>query len=163
MAHIHTLPEQIDHTVETFIVDTKTKMVLLRRHDKLKIWLSVGGHIELDETGPEAAIREVKEEVGIEVALWKDYCPEKDFPSSPTEYNVLPPFRMYIHPVNENHRHLVHIYYAKALTTDIIEQDDEKSDEIKWWSKEEVENSPDLIANVRWYALDAIDKLCPNA
>lgn len=163
MAHIHTLPGQIDQTVETFIVDIKTKKVLLRRHDKFKIWLSVGGHIELDETGPVAAIREVKEEVGIKVELWKDYCLEKDFPSSPTEYNVLPPFRMFMHQVNENHWHIAHVYYAKAITTDIVEQDDEKSDEIKWWSKEEVENSPELVANVRWYALDALDKLCPDA
>ena len=159
MAHIHTLPGQIDQTVETFIVDVNTKRILLRKHDKLKIWLSVGGHIELDETAPDAALREVKEEVGIEVELWEDYCQEGNFPNTPTEKNILPPFRMYIHPVNENHRHVVHIYYAKALTTDIVEQEDEKSDEIKWWTKEEVETSPDLINNVRWYALDALDKL----
>jgi len=64
MPHIH---DKIDFTVEVFVV--YNKKVLLRKHDKYKKWLSVGGHIELDENPNEAAIREVKEEVGIEVEL----------------------------------------------------------------------------------------------
>ena len=160
MPHIHTLPGQIDHTVETFIVDVKNQKILLRIHDKTKIWLSVGGHIELDETGPEAATREVKEEVGIEVELWSDYWQGNNFPNSSTEQNILPPVHMFFHDVNENHRHVVHVYYARALTTDIVEQDDEKSDGIKWWTKEEIENSTEIIPNVKWYALDALNNLC---
>ncbi|MFK5282779.1 NUDIX domain-containing protein, partial [Lacticaseibacillus paracasei] len=62
MAHIH---EKIDFTVEVFIVH-KDK-VLLRMHDKFKFWLSIGGHIELDEDPIQAAYREVKEEVGLDV------------------------------------------------------------------------------------------------
>ena len=61
MPHIH---NKIDFTVEVFIVyDNK---VLLRKHDKYGMWLSVGGHIELDEDSNQAALREVKEEVGLE-------------------------------------------------------------------------------------------------
>ena len=66
MPHIHKL---IDFTVEVFIVH-KHK-VLLRRHDKYKKWLSIGGHIELHEDPVEAAIREVKEEVGHEPQIKK--------------------------------------------------------------------------------------------
>lgn len=40
----------------------------MRRHDKYKIWLGVGGHIELDEDPNQAALREVKEEVGLAVS-----------------------------------------------------------------------------------------------
>lgn len=54
MAHIH---EKIDFTVEVFVVFQNK--VLLRKHDKYKIWLSVGGHIELDEDPNQAALREV--------------------------------------------------------------------------------------------------------
>ena len=60
MPHIH---EKIDYCVEVFIV-YKNK-ILLRMHDKLGIWLSVGGHIELDEDPVEAAIREGREGVGF--------------------------------------------------------------------------------------------------
>jgi len=62
MPHIH---EKIDFTAEVFIVHHNR--VLLRLHDKYNIWLSVGGHIELNEDPMEAAIREVKEEVNIEI------------------------------------------------------------------------------------------------
>ena len=65
MPHIH---EKVDFTVEVFIVHNGK--VLLRKHDKYKIWLSVGGHIELDEDPNQAAIREVKEEVGLDVKLF---------------------------------------------------------------------------------------------
>ena len=64
MPHIH---EKIDFTVEVFIVHKDR--VLLRMHDKFKKWMSVGGHIELDEDPEEAARREVKEEVGLEIEL----------------------------------------------------------------------------------------------
>ncbi|MEK6836116.1 MAG: NUDIX domain-containing protein [Nanoarchaeota archaeon] len=65
MPHIH---DKIDFTAEAFIV--YKNRVLLRKHDKYKIWLSVGGHIELDEEPNEAVIREVKEEVGLNVELF---------------------------------------------------------------------------------------------
>ena len=64
MPHLH---EKIDFTVEVFIVHKNR--VLLRLHDKYRIWLSVGGHIELDEDPNQAAIREVKEEVGLDIEL----------------------------------------------------------------------------------------------
>lgn len=70
MPHIH---EKIDFTVEVFIVH-KNKL-LLRMHDKYKIWLSIGGHIELNEDPNEAAIREVKEEVGLDIDLVDDLRP----------------------------------------------------------------------------------------
>ncbi len=65
MPHIH---EKIDFTVEVFIVFENK--VLLRKHDKYKKWLSVGGHIELNEDPIQAALREVKEEVGLDVEIF---------------------------------------------------------------------------------------------
>ena len=62
MPHLH---EKIDFTAEVFIV--YQNKVLLRKHDKYKMWLSVGGHIELDEEPNQAAVREVKEEAGLDV------------------------------------------------------------------------------------------------
>lgn len=43
--------------------------VLLHPHLKLGKWLPPGGHVELDETPPEAARREVLEETGLEIAF----------------------------------------------------------------------------------------------
>jgi len=69
MPHIH---DKIDFTVEVFIVHNNK--VLLRKHDKYKIWLSVGGHIELNEDPNQAAIRDVlicKQIPGCVVANFK--------------------------------------------------------------------------------------------
>ncbi len=41
--------------------------VLLHRHEKLGKWLPPGGHLESNETPPEAARREVQEETGLEI------------------------------------------------------------------------------------------------
>jgi ADP-ribose pyrophosphatase YjhB (NUDIX family) len=64
MPHIH---EKIDFVSDVFIVNNNS--VLLRKHDKYKIWLPPGGHVELDEDMEEAALREVQEEVGLAVVL----------------------------------------------------------------------------------------------
>lgn len=45
------------------------KKVLLHFHPKIKKWLPPGGHIEPNETPPEAAKREAKEETGLEIVL----------------------------------------------------------------------------------------------
>ena len=43
--------------------------VLLHQHKKYKTWFPLGGHIEADEFPHEAAIREVKEESGLDIRL----------------------------------------------------------------------------------------------
>src|SRR3989344_8760909 len=91
MPHIH---EKIDFTVEVFIVH-KNK-ILLRMHDKYGIWLSIGGHIELHEDPVEAAIREVKEEVGLDIELDDKLRPnyEKD-----ETIELIPPYFLNRHKI----------------------------------------------------------------
>lgn len=43
---------------------------LLHRHPKFGKWLPAGGHLEANETPPEAGLREVKEETGLEIAFF---------------------------------------------------------------------------------------------
>ena len=43
--------------------------VLLHKHPKLHKWLPPGGHVEPNETPPDAARREVKEETGLDITL----------------------------------------------------------------------------------------------
>ncbi|MBS4168549.1 NUDIX domain-containing protein [Parachlamydia sp. AcF125] len=47
----------------------ENQKVLLIFHKKLRKWLPPGGHLEPNETPPEAARREAYEETGLEVAL----------------------------------------------------------------------------------------------
>ena len=64
MPHIH---DAIDFTVAIFVV--YQEKVLMVHHKRLKKWLPLGGHIELDEDPEQAARREAYEECGFEVEL----------------------------------------------------------------------------------------------
>src|ERR1043166_9688394 len=103
MAHIH---EKIDFTAEVFIVyDNK---VLLRHHDKYDIWLSIGGHIELDEDPNEAVVREAKEEVGLDVELWDG---TRRFDYDGDNKQLIPPVALNRHAINDRHEHVSMIYF----------------------------------------------------
>jgi len=151
MAHIH---DKIDFTVEVFIVH-KNK-VLLRMHDKHKIWLSVGGHIELDEDPVQAAIREVKEEVGLDIKIMES----EKIPEDANYQRLINPRFLGRHRVNENHEHIVFVYFAKADTDTVTDSvlDHEKGAEIKWATKEDLLEM-NLVPNVLFYASKALEEL----
>ena len=153
MPHIH---EKIDFTVEVFIVH-KNK-VLLRKHDKYKIWLSVGGHVELNEDPNEAAVREVKEEVGLDVTLADGLRPAGNDANGYKE--LIPPKFLNRHTISSNHEHVSLIYFAAAPTDSIENEGREKSDECKWFTEEEL-NDPSyaLRESVKLYAKTALKEL----
>ncbi|MDO8649919.1 MAG: NUDIX domain-containing protein [Candidatus Berkelbacteria bacterium] len=151
MPHIH---EKIDFTVEVFIVSGDK--VLLRKHDKYKIWLSVGGHIELDEDPNQAAIREVKEEVGLDIDLFGDF---KSFNNKnrPDYKELLPPYFMNRHRINESHEHVTMTYLAKSTTDQVTQSvEREKSDECRWFTLRDLSELPDILDSVRHYAITAL-------
>lgn len=156
MAHIHTEPGQIDYTADVFVVH-KDK-VLLRMHDKYRMWLAVGGHIELDEEPTRAAVREVKEEVGLDVELAGD-IPE--FKGEGDGYSeLLAPRYMNIHKINDNHRHLSLVYFARSRTDDVRPSGTDISTEWKWLSRDELEkNGLGIKESIRFYALKALEEL----
>jgi len=150
MPHIN---DKMDYTVEVFVV--YGGRVLLRKHDKYKLWLSVGGHIEPGEDPNEAAIREVKEEVGLEVKL---VSPEYSMRSDGSYLDLIPPVFLNRHRINETHEHVTLVYFATSDTDKIRQGKTEISDECKWWTKEELEKSEELKDDIRRYALAALDK-----
>ncbi len=149
MPHIH---EKIDFCVEVFIVH-KNK-VLLRLHDKYKIWLGVGGHIELDEDPNQAALREVKEEVGLDVKL---YDKNRLFKNEEKDNKqLIPPIALGRHDISATHEHIVHVYFAASETDQVIP---EKIDDTwKWLTEAELDEMglrPDII----FYAKEALKRL----
>jgi len=153
MPHIH---EKIDFTVEVFIVFQNT--VLLRKHDKYGIWLSVGGHIELDEDPMEAALREVREEVGLTVELSRTGLLREE--NSENYKELIPPRFMNIHRINDNHKHVALVYLATSQSDRVVEGESEKSKGWRWFTGDELQDPAwGLRNNIKFYAEQALKEL----
>lgn len=151
MPHIH---EKIDFIAEAYIVH-KGK-VLLRKHDKYKVWAPVGGHIELDEDPTQAAVREAKEEVGLDIELVGAIA-TKDFDDS---QDLIPPRFMNRHRINETHEHVSFLYFATTKNTDIKQGDTEISNDIRWLTHEQLDDpSLGVSERIKYYAHAALNTL----
>lgn len=155
MSHIH---DKIDFTVEVFIVHKNT--ILLRKHDKYKMWLSVGGHIELDEDPNEAAIREVKEETGLDIKIAGEIM---TFADAVDYKELIPPRALNRHKINGTHEHVTMIYFATANENKVVQGETEISDDTRWFTREELDNPDNSIReSVRYWAKNALDELSSN-
>ena len=150
MAHIH---EKIDFTVAIFVVH-KGK-VLLIHHRKLDKWLPLGGHIELDEDPEIAAVREAKEESGLEIELIGERPPTTE----PGTRALIAPRFLDIHRITATHQHIGMIYWARprngALTLSPTEHHD-----IRWCSNADLDTLlPPMSNAVKWYCRKAIEEV----
>lgn len=148
MPHVH---EHIDFTVQLFIV--YEDKVLLRLHEKFDEWLGVGGHIELDEDPIQAALREAREEVGLQVAI----------PGAPAQRgddwtSLPPPAFMNRHRISDTHEHIGMEYFALATTDVLIIPDTHEKAECRWCTRQDLD-AMNLEPHIKEYALAALDTL----
>jgi 8-oxo-dGTP pyrophosphatase MutT (NUDIX family) len=150
MAHIH---EKIDFTVAIFVVhDGK---VLLVHHRKLDKWLPLGGHIELEEDPEEAALREAKEESGLDVELLGERPPTTE---SGTRALIAPRF-LDIHRITDTHEHIGMIYWARPRGGAVALATEEHHD-IRWCSGDELDSlQPPMSNAVKWYCRAALREI----
>jgi 8-oxo-dGTP pyrophosphatase MutT (NUDIX family) len=117
--------------------------VLLHLHPKLGKWLPPGGHLEANETPPEAARREAREETGLEIAfISQENLTVQSANASSFERPYLclleniPP-----HKDTPAHQHIDFIYLARPIHS--LNQKD-----FRWFSYEELQGL-DLFPDVR--------------
>ena len=152
MAHIH---EKIDFTVAIFVVHQARVLVIY--HRKLLKWLPLGGHIELDEDPEIAALREAKEESGLEVELIGERPPT----TSPGTRALIAPRFLDIHRISDTHEHIGMIYWARPKGGEVRCALDEHF-AIRWCSAAELEAlEPPMTEAVKWYCKKAIEELGP--
>jgi 8-oxo-dGTP pyrophosphatase MutT (NUDIX family) len=156
MAHIH---ELIDFTAGVYIVH-KDK-VLIRQHEKYGFWIHVGGHIELNEHPVEAAVREAKEEVGLDIKI-PGYdgmkAMQNNLPiDSDACLELPPPNHMNIHRINETHLHMDILYYASSDTDEVVPEN--PNDKWAWLTEEEVKAHIEMSPHIKEYALCALRAL----
>ena len=153
MAHIH---EKIDFTASVYVVEGDR--VLLHKHKKLGIWLPPGGHVELDEDPNQAAIKEVREETGLDITLVGNNHMAKTWSDGSRDL-ITPKFinRHYFDSTH-THEHIDSVYFGRvsggALRPEV------EGAEVKWFSKSEIEDGTlNLKEAVLFYALAALKEL----
>lgn len=99
-----------DFTVAVFIVHERR--VLLHPHPRLGRWLPPGGHIEPHELPDEAALREVREEAGIDVELIDDRGLPRDYPGQPRQ--LARPAGIQLESIAPGHEHIDLVYFARV-------------------------------------------------
>ena len=150
MAHIH---EKIDFTVAIFVV--QDGKLLLVHHRNLNKWLPLGGHIELDEDPETAALREAKEESGLEVELLGERAPT----TGPGTRALITPRFLDIHRISATHEHIGMIYWARPRNGKVTLAPAEHHD-IRWCSGEELDRlEPPMSDAVKWYCRKAIEEV----
>ncbi len=112
--------------------------VLLHLHEKLGKWLPPGGHLEANETPPEAARREVLEETGLEIAFIEQENIQVN------DYNAVSFTRPYL-CLLENiptpvHQHMDFIYLARPLS---VKDDLQGFQWVGWEELQELDVFPD--------------------
>lgn len=108
--------------------------VLLHLHTKLGKWLPPGGHLEPNETPPEAARREVREETGLEIEFIEQENLKVD------AYNGVSIERPFLcllehipaHKDKPAHQHIDMIYLARPVK--VLEN----LNDFRWFSYEEL-------------------------
>lgn len=137
------------YTAGAFILtDTQPTKVLLVNHRKLGKWLQPGGHQEEGENPLEAAIREVQEETGLDIA------PYLETPRSLDDHVFQLPLPTYLleekipaHGDQPEHYHLDQLYVVR-IPEQAVSHNQRESSDIQWFTHEQLEDLP-LYDNTR--------------
>jgi ADP-ribose pyrophosphatase YjhB (NUDIX family) len=122
-----TQPITRDFTATTFVVHEGRTLLL--HHRKLGMWLPPGGHIDPHELPDQAAIREVREESGLEVELLARGGVLGHVWVLPQPYCIL------LEDISRGHQHIDLIYFACVRGGSLIHAERE-AHAARWFSWE---------------------------
>jgi len=115
----------------------------------------LGGHIELDEDPEMAALREAKEESGLEVELIGERPPTTE----PGTRALIAPRFLDIHRITDTHEHIGMIYWARPKNGRVTLAAEEHHD-IRWCSDAELDAlQPPMSQAVKWYCRKALEEI----
>jgi len=139
--------------VVTGFIFNESNEILLIHHNKLNLWLPVGGHIEQNETPDEALLREIKEETNLDVEI----VGKTDIPlEGNVKANLARPFHVNVHSVGD-HDHCSLFYVCKKKEGSGLKINKEL-ESFKWVPKGEL-GAEFIPADVRNLALKAFEEI----
>ena len=146
-------------TATTYIVNDGA--TALHHHDRLDMWLPPGGHIDRDELPRQAAIREVREETGLDPVLLEGEATIE----APTVTELPGPEHLILEDIHHydagevGHQHIDFIFYGSVESRTIDpDGDGEREDEHwEWFDADALETDPELNPEVRVLGLEAIE------
>lgn len=127
-------------------IDGEAK-VLLHMHKKHNHWYGLGGHVESDEDPVEAAIREAKEEAGIDVTIFSGH-PLRNFGHT---QELAAPVLLMDQDINGDHRHIDCIYFGTTADPSKVRM----NEQFRWCSEADLDVM-DLQDDTRYIAEGAI-------
>ena len=128
--------------------------VLLHMHKRFNTWFPVGGHLEPNELPHTAAIREAKEESGLDVELINM---NSDTFSIGRVERVPSPYAIYYEGIGHEEEYLDFIYIATTTAKNPVSGKGE-SHTFRWFSLEELmDDKNDIKIHVRNTAIKCIE------
>lgn len=139
-----------DFTVATFVIHQSK--VLLLWHKKLQMWLPPGGHIDPNELPDEAAVREVREEAGLEVVLLS----QPALPPISGPLQLARPEGIQLEDIGPNHQHIDLIYFARPADPDAVKPvANDEVERVGWYGQDDLSRIP-LTEEVRTWVEKAL-------
>ncbi len=140
MAHIHTEQNQHDVTVSAWIFrDNGSELeVFVHLHRKIKKYMEVGGHMELDETPWQTIARELMEEAGYSLNNLEIYQPSY-MPTALTKVLVHPsPTLVVTYQPVPGHYHTDMAYAFHEISEPGSKPRESESQELSWMTLAEL-------------------------
>lgn len=132
---------------------------VLHEHDRLGIWLPPGGHLRQDELPHRAALREAREETGLDVELVQAASGTR----SETARPLPEPATMLLEDINVydgtvGHQHIDFIYYGRCAGRAVAPEGDGEvaAGRWHWFTEADLEADERFHADVRELGIDAI-------
>src|SRR5215207_8539040 len=136
-----------DFTATTFVVHEDRTLLL--HHRKLAMWLPPGGHIDPHELPDQAALREVREESGLEVELLTQSYVLGHVRVLPQPYCVL------LEDISPGHQHIDLIYFAR-VSGGTLAHAEREARAARWYSWEDLADS-EIAEDIRELGRRAIE------
>jgi 8-oxo-dGTP diphosphatase len=130
-----------EYAVNVFVFNSDYTSLLFVRREKPPFagqFLPPGGHVELGENPLEAAVREVREETGLEIEVM-DFRPGSPIVLDSRTIRMPEPIRVQMEYIDRHHKHVDFILMGE-VTGDSDRIPDTFKEQVKWVSVNELKD-----------------------